>query len=270
MAVPSTSDSAEVRERSRSPRRIEPGEDAAKPAVPAAWLSASKPADGEAAPIHSSTKPKGKGKKGKAGFLAMTASPAEAAGAKPYEDPASMVTGSDLLAMASRFEGAATSGAEELIKEVAPLLRKAATRLGSLEKSVGELSQTLSAAHSMLGRGLAAAGVVGGDLPESDVTLGASMDDKTFMVKKGDEELQAAHRAAAVVRPVSGSGAAGGPLGSKSKEEMEKARQARFQQLEAQQAEKRKEQDAAATKTKAREAMFEQRLGGPAKPLGKL
>merc|ERR1712014_33443 len=103
--------------------------------------------------------------------------------------------------------------------------------MGTLEKAIGELGQTLRTVSTLSAQTLAMTGQLGGDggepinvaaegLAESDST-------KSYMIKKGDEDVQEAHRAATSVRPsmttgVSGSGALSAE--AKSKDEMDQAR----------------------------------------------
>jgi len=99
--------------------------------------------------------------------------------------------------------------------------------------------------------------------PSSDST-------RSFMIKRGDADVHEMYTAAAQCgRPVSSSGSLSSnkPL---SKEEMAKARSARLALLEQQQADKHREQEGAAERGKAREALFNRPFTGTAKPLGKI
>merc|ERR1719188_829511 len=94
---------------------------------------------------------------------------------------------------------------------------------------------------------------------------------RSFLIKKGDADVQEMHRAASSQRPSAGVSNSGGTLSSSalSKEEMMKARSARLAMLEAQQAEKKREIEEAEERGKARDSMFNRPFAGSAKPLGK-
>jgi len=99
-----------------------------------------------------------------------------------------------------------------------------------------------------------------------------------LVMKWGTHELDTEHRLAAAVRPsglsrqTSGGSSNGGALSPASapltKDEMDKARRARLEMLEAQQAEKKREMEEGVSKSRAREAMFNPIQPGPSKRLG--
>lgn len=197
------------------------------------------------------------------------------------------VTAVGLLAMAQRVENGggapATEGSAEAATpepvQVAKLLRQAAARIGALEKHREDLGQTLRAVNSLTGRSLAAAGLLSTDDMPTTQIVDASGDGEprgqSYMIKKGDEDVQEAHRAAAQMRPTTTSGGTTGGGGAlsgqaKTREEMEQARRERLARLEQAQADKKREQDEAAAKTRARDALFQQPFASSAKPLGKL
>merc|ERR1712048_1540618 len=116
----------------------------------------------------------------------------------------------------------------------------------------------LQTVHTLTGRTLEGGGgspvSLVSQVPETIFVQAQEEETKSFLVKKGDEELQEAFRAANEKRPthVSG-GSSGGALASsaKTKDEMDQARMARLERLEAQQSEKKKEMDDATKKSKA-------------------
>jgi len=161
----------------------------------------------------------------------------------------------------------------------AQAVRDCATRMHRLEETVAHLGRGLQLVHAISG-GAIGASPGGPEMPSPDAHP-AFRDDTTrsFMVKKGDAEVQEMHRLAnqpELKRQISGnnspsSTSGGGALSSesKSKEEMAKAREARLAQLEAKQAEKQKEMEEAEERGKARDAMFNRQFVGPSKPMGK-
>mmetsp|Transcript_123953 Transcript_123953/g.246788 ORF Transcript_123953/g.246788 Transcript_123953/m.246788 type:complete len:395 (+) Transcript_123953:48-1232(+) len=160
----------------------------------------------------------------------------------------------------------------------AQAVRDCATRMNRLEETVAHLGRGLQLVHAVSGGALGAA-PGGPEMPSAD-SHPAYRDDttKSFLIKKGDAEVQELHRLAnqpELKRQISGSSPSstggGGALSSesKSKEEMARAREARLAALEAKQAEKQKEREDAEEKSKARDAMFKSSFVGPAKPIGK-
>lgn len=204
------------------------------------------------------TKAKGSGKaSGKKG--------GKSAGAPGTSQPAEeQVTTSDLLAMAQRLESEMDAPPEQLPQ----LLRRAAARIGTLEKTIGEFTQTLRAAHTLTGQALQSIELgIPCDAGQLFTSYEHVMDgdaSKSYLIKRGDEDLQEAHRATVQPRPVSSSGAAGGALSAqaRTKEEMDQARLARLERLEAQQADKAREREEAATKARARDKLFEKPFVG--------
>lgn len=233
----------------------------------------------------------------------LAAAPAEPAGlAPPAEEAAAGAAGEEeakdrsglsevpeevppsvtLEHLAERFEAGL---ADAHPGELAALLRRTALRVRSLEGGLGEMGQVMEMMHILSGRALHAFGAqTGGEEQGGIPRMQAPRQQqeevpRSFMVKKGDADVQEMHRAAAAQRPsqlarqTSGGSSAGGTLSHAStpmsKEEMDKARRARLMQLEQQQAEKVKEQEEAEAKAKAREAMLNSFQVGPAKPLGK-
>mmetsp|Transcript_15433 Transcript_15433/g.42431 ORF Transcript_15433/g.42431 Transcript_15433/m.42431 type:complete len:301 (-) Transcript_15433:67-969(-) len=238
----------------------------AKPQVPAHWLEAPKraeepPSAAAATPSESggALRPAAKGKgRGKCDGKGKAAAEGNGGCGDGADQP---VTATALLAAAGRLD----TGDANRYAEVGQLLRGAAVRIGSLERVVEELRQTVQAVHSMLGRTVQRFGG-----PEQPLQLQGEDGPKSFLVKKGDEDVQEAHRSAAQVRPTVVSSSAE-PLSAeaKTKEEMNQARRARLERLEAQQNERKKQLEDSAAKSRAHDAMFEQRVGA-AKPLGRL
>eukprot|EP00927_Polykrikos_kofoidii_P055156 TRINITY_DN49444_c0_g1_i1.p1 TRINITY_DN49444_c0_g1~~TRINITY_DN49444_c0_g1_i1.p1 ORF type:complete len:290 (-),score=68.61 TRINITY_DN49444_c0_g1_i1:108-977(-) len=284
----------ETRERSRSPRRVgaetaPPAEgspssqDAAASKVPAHWLKAAEPADKESTPAAS--EPAGGKKGGKGGKKGFHPAHSKFDAADEAEETVSApgVSATELLALATEVESELASAAKEAedskstaagaaIARVPEVLRRTAARLGALEKSSADMGATLRAINLMSGRGMTS--IVGG-LPGADpvdMDVAANDGPRSFLHKKGDEDVQELHRVAAQQRPTGGSSSAGGALSAveKTKEEMDAARKARLERLEAQQGAKQKEQAEAAIKSRAKEALFNSSMVGPAKPIGRL
>lgn len=169
--------------------------------------------------------------------------------------------------------------------EVAAALRRAAARVEALEGNLSEFGRALQLTHMLSGQVLQGFGGLSGDATQarSPVGGGGGREEeapRSFLVKKGDAELQEEHRKAAAMRPSGltrqtsgGSSSNGGALSTAStpmtKDEMDKARKARLEMLEAQQAEKKREIEEGESKSRAREAMFNPIQPGPSKPLGK-
>jgi len=209
---------------------------------------------------------------------AKQAQDADAAGmaALPEEGPPS----ASILELARRLEaglGDAHPG------EVAAALRRAAARVEALEGSLSEFGRALQLTHMLSGQVLQGFGGLSGDAGQARPPGGGGGREeeapRSFLVKKGDAELQEQHRQAAAVRPsglsrqTSGGSSGGGALSTAgtpmTKEEMDRARKARLEMLEAQQAEKKREKEEGESKSRAREAMFNPLPPGPSKPLGK-
>lgn len=236
---------------------------AKQPEVPAHWLAP--PAGAAAEPAEK--KPwSGKGKNGKGKKNAIGAGEARTDGGKD----SGPVTATALLAMAVALDNRNGEAVPEPA-QISQRLRQAAVRLGSLEKTVAELGQTMQAVHVLTGRSLDGLGVAD-KTDGSPPLMEEEFATKSYLHKKGDEELQEQHRAVAQARPVQVSGGStGGSVDTpaKTKEEMDQARRARLERLEAQQAERRKQMEDADKRSKAREAMFASGVG-PSKQLGQL
>mmetsp|Transcript_11136 Transcript_11136/g.25258 ORF Transcript_11136/g.25258 Transcript_11136/m.25258 type:complete len:260 (-) Transcript_11136:18-797(-) len=249
-------------DRSRSPSRTEGATHAqdhttaAAAAVPAHWLI--KPEESRAssagqAPVASVRKGAGKGKgKNKPGR----------GGGGCYGDPEipqATTSADQLLAASQRLDGASHT-------DTANLLRQAAERISGLERQKEQMAQTLMAIHN-----LASNGLQGGN-----EAAGGEAATRSFLVKKGDEDLQEAHRAAMAARAVapvfaaSGTAHGGALAATASAEDMAAAKEARVQHLQDQQAEKKRQQDEAESKNRSRDALFANMLGGPGKSLGRL
>mmetsp|Transcript_36692 Transcript_36692/g.80430 ORF Transcript_36692/g.80430 Transcript_36692/m.80430 type:complete len:244 (+) Transcript_36692:100-831(+) len=224
------------RERSRSPRGSCSSD---APQVPAHWLS---PATG-AAPEAESRKGKGERK----GACKDAAGDGSSSTKEEQSSADSEISAVSLLVAAGRIEGCTAAELDPLY--LARLLRKTAARLSSLEKNSEEMGQALRAVCALSGRTLQGLGLGGNEgeawqLPELAGT-------KSFLVKKGDAEIQEAMRAAAQQKPavVASGGAAGGALDPG-------ARNNWLGRLETVQAERHKERIDAAAKARAYEALF--------------
>lgn len=161
---------------------------------------------------------------------------------------------------------------------VAAAARVAASRISALEEVINNFSQALQMVNMVSAHSLRSVGAGGESQGSDDPTRGLSSPkareeepSKSFLLKKGDSDVQEKYKAS-LERTVSGSSTSGGVLSDSktlTKEEMQQAREARLAVLEAKQDEKKKEQEEADEKTKAREAMFNRQFVGPTKPLGK-
>jgi len=195
----------------------------------------------------------------------------------PEDGPPSVT----ILELAQRFEaglGDAHPG------DVAAALRRAAARVEALESNLSEFGRALQLTHMLSGQVLQGFSGVSGDASQARSPVGGGGREeeeapRSFLVKKGDSELHEQYRLAATVRPsglvrqTSGGSSNSGALSTAStpmtKEEMDRARRARLEMLEGQQAEKRRKLDEGVSKSRAREAMFNPMQPGPSKPLGK-
>lgn len=161
---------------------------------------------------------------------------------------------------------------------VAAAARVASSRISALEEVINNFSQALQMVNMVSAHSLRSVGAGGESQGSDDPTRGLSSPkareeepSKSFLLKKGDSDVQEKYKAS-LERTVSGSSTSGGVLSDSktlTKEEMQQAREARLAVLEAKQDEKKKEQEEADEKTKAREAMFNRQFVGPSKPLGK-
>jgi len=196
--------------------------------------------------------------------------------ALPEDGPPSVA----ILELAQRFEaglGDAHPG------EVAAALRRAAARVEVLETNLTEFGRGLQLTHMLSGQLLQGFSGLSRDASQARSPVGDGGHEeeapRSFLVKKGDSELHEQYRLAATVRPsglvrqTSGGSSNSGALSTAStpmtKEEMDRARRARLEMLEGQQAEKRRKLDEGVSKSRAREAMFNPMQPGPSKPLGK-
>jgi outer membrane biosynthesis protein TonB len=209
--------------------------------------------------------------------------------AKPAEDmdtaglaalPEDGPPSATILELARRLE---TGQGDAHPGEVVAALRRAAARVEALEGNLSEFGRALQLTHMLSGQVLQGFGGLSGDASQARSPVGGGGREeeapKSFLVKKGDAELQEQHRLAAAMRPsgltrqTSGGSSNGGALSTAStpmtKDEMDKARKARLEMLEAQQAEKKREMEEGESKSRAREAMFNPIQPGPSKPLGK-
>mmetsp|Transcript_88391 Transcript_88391/g.166563 ORF Transcript_88391/g.166563 Transcript_88391/m.166563 type:complete len:424 (-) Transcript_88391:269-1540(-) len=209
----------------------------------------------------------------------LPASPEEPA-AEAFEIDASSAAG--LRALADLLERGGSIPPPEKLAEA---MREAASKIAALENVMSEFGQALHIVNMVSANSLRSAlnpekSEGGGSKSVLD-SLSAAQEKqeetRSFLHKKGDSDLHELHRAAAqpLARQTSGGGgiSGSGSCGSPSsrpltKEEMDKARQARLAVLEAKQAEKKKEQEEAEEKGKSREALFNRPFTGPAKPLG--
>jgi hypothetical protein len=175
-----------------------------------------------------------------------------------------------LMAFAASLEngGPAPSPAK-----LAELMRESASRMLILEGAIKEFGQALQMVNVISATSLRGGmGNLSSELgAESSPKSPSEEGGRSFLLKKGDADLQELHQKAAsaspMIRTTSGT-TGGGTLSSTpmSKEDMDKARQARLAKLEALQSEKQKEKDDADEKSRARDAMFSRR-DDPRKPV---
>eukprot|EP00930_Biecheleria_cincta_P068370 TRINITY_DN5575_c0_g1_i2.p1 TRINITY_DN5575_c0_g1~~TRINITY_DN5575_c0_g1_i2.p1 ORF type:complete len:426 (+),score=134.59 TRINITY_DN5575_c0_g1_i2:56-1333(+) len=152
-------------------------------------------------------------------------------------------------------------------------LRSVAARVESLEGNFAEASQALMLLNHLSARALQGLGAGGGGGLAGLVGSNGSAQEeapRSFLVKKGDSDLQELHRQPPVLkRGTSGGGTLSSASTPMSKEDMDKARKARLDKLEEQQASKKRELEEAEERSKSREAMFNRHFVGAAKPMGK-
>lgn len=182
-----------------------------------------------------------------------------------------MSPGAALLELAKSFEDGTLDGHPATIVAA---LRTIAARVESLEGNLAEASQALMLLNHLSARALQGLGAGGGGglagLMGSNGSAPEEEAPRSFLVKKGDSDLQEMHRQPPVLkRGSSGGGVLSSASSPMSKEDMDKARKARLDRLEAQQASKKRELEEAEERTKSREAMFNRPFAGSAKPLGK-
>jgi len=216
--------------------------------------------------VDKATVGRGKGCKGKKG-----SGTGDSGGCGRENSGAASVT--SLLTLASRAESANTE-AHPSAAQLAHALRQAAARIGSLERALGDLGQTMQAISALSSRSLEGLGGTQDGAAAEAAASGDAEATRSFLVKKGDEDVQEQYRALAQARPTLASGvsAAGGTLNAeaKTKDEMDQARRARLEKLEAMQAERKKQLEDADKRSKAHDALFSSSLVGPARPLGKI
>eukprot|EP00971_Amphidinium_carterae_P327560 6458984-Amphidinium_carterae.1 len=141
------------------------------------------------------------------------------------------------------------------LNEAATLLEGAAAKIGSLEKTVGELNQSLQAVGSMTGQILRGLGASLTTMEfDNEMLVSQTSVPKSFLVKTGDEPAQQESSDKKGTRTLS----SGGVLSAEaqSRDQMEQARQARIARLQAQQESRSKELQDAAVKDRAHGAMF--------------
>jgi len=236
--------------------------------VPSHWLTPAVPqaaaaADSDGGRKRAGSKGKGKGKN--------ASSEGKSSGGQ--DASSEKVSAAALENLAARAENDGDIGTP-----LAPLLRQAAARMKALETQVGEFGHSIQQLHSLSGRTLAVLGTLGvnpdGAAGEMS-TVFAEEPSQSYMQKKASQETQEIHQATEQRRPAAVLEGVTATLSTteKTKEEMELARKARLDRLEAQQAEKKKQHDAAAMKseaaTKSHRAMFSTQVG-PTKQLGQL
>jgi len=166
------------------------------------------------------------------------------------------------------------SGSDAHPAEIVQALRSIATRVEGLEGALGESSQALMLMNHLSARALQGLGGTPNVTPSGSGAREEEAPARSFLMKRGDADIHEAHQKALQQRPrttssssVSGSlSTAAAPL---TRAEMEKARQARLERLEAQQASKKRELVEAEEKSKARDALLQRSLCGAAKPMGR-
>uniref|UniRef100_A0A7S2HUY5 Uncharacterized protein n=1 Tax=Zooxanthella nutricula TaxID=1333877 RepID=A0A7S2HUY5_9DINO len=157
---------------------------------------------------------------------------------------------------------------------MAAAMHVAAERMEKLESVIQEFGQALQMVNLISGSTLRdAVGGRGGVEQSPDAHPASRESTRSFLLKKGDAETQELHKAASALRPSGNCGGTGSLSSSAkplTKEEMDKARNARLAKLEEQQAQKQKEMEDAEERGKARDSLFNRPLTGPAKQLGRL
>jgi len=179
-------------------------------------------------------------------------------------------TAAGLLAFAELLKGGTAAPPPEHLEA---LMRASAARMEVLEGTAKELAQALQVVNMFSAEALRKnIDILNGDAPlQQSPSNKEEEGGRSFMIKKGDTELQDAYRKASEESKAALVKQTGGVCSDtpKTKEEMDKARQARLARLESQQAEKQKQKDEADEKYRAREAMFTRRDEGKSKPLSK-
>lgn len=173
--------------------------------------------------------------------------------------------------------------------EAAKLIRRSAMFIEESKLALGEMGQALQmvnfvSARTLRNIGVAAqdAGAAGAGQAVPSQPAEREESTRSFLLKKGDADVQEMHRRAnepRLERSTSGgsgtcnwggtaSGSAGSAERPKTREEMDKAREDRLKRLEAQQEEKKKEMAGAEEKSKSRDALFNRPFVGPTKQIG--
>jgi hypothetical protein len=182
-----------------------------------------------------------------------------------------MTPGAALLELAKSLENGTLDSHPAMLVAT---LKSIAARVESLEGNFAEASQALMLLNHLSARALQGLGAGGGGglagLMGSNGSAQEEEAPRSFLVKKGDSELQELHRQPPVLkRGSSGGGVLSSASTPMSKEDMDKARKARLDRLEEQQASKKRELEEAEERSKSREAMFNRPFVGSAKPLGR-
>lgn len=186
------------------------------------------------------------------------------------DDFAELQPSAALMALAARLEG---GNLEVHPSELVDMLRHTANRVEAIESAMNDSCQALMLVNHLSARVLQGLNEGGHQLPAPASPKPTEDSTRSFLIKKGDVELQESHRATAAMKLTQSNVSCGGTLSAssvpKSKEELDRAREARLQRLEALQADKKKEQEDAAAKAKSKEAMFQAPSVWPSKPLGR-
>jgi hypothetical protein len=186
------------------------------------------------------------------------------------DDFAELQPSAALMALAARLEG---GNLEVHPSELVDMLRHTANRVEAIESAMNDSCQALMLVNHLSARVLQGLNEGGHQLPAPASSKPTEDSTRSFLIKKGDVELQESHRATAAMKLTQSNVSCGGTLSAssvpKSKEELDRAREARLQRLEALQADKKKEQEDAAAKAKSKEAMFQAPSVGLSKPLGR-
>lgn len=153
-----------------------------------------------------------------------------------------MTPAAAVLELAKYLEGGSLDGHPATIVAA---LKTIAARVELLEGNFAEASQALMLLNHLSARALQGLGAGGGGLAGLTGGNGSAQEEeapRSFLVKKGDSDLQELHRQPPMLkRGTSGGGVLSSASTPTSKEDMEKARKARLDMLEAQQASKKRE-----------------------------
>lgn len=186
-----------------------------------------------------------------------------------------------LLELAARLE---RGGPPPSPEKLAAAMRQAAQKMAAVDQAFVTLANAMQVVHVMSAKSLqqAMSTISGAPGVEGPGSEHASSDGhpafqqestRSFLIKKGDVDVQELHRSVSSGSgrdhaSIGGSGVLSSSTAPLTREEMDKARNARLAKLEAQQAEKQKEKEEAEEKGRAREALSNRHLVGPAKQLG--